>query len=202
MPSGSLARSVQLTLHTSQAVSERCACSASCPTCRSSPTAQTSATLLISTALQIYAKAVQTLRTGVGGALGLGLGREGPAAAGDLALDVKIGDWRPSDVNARKIALFAMKLELRDLRAALGRVAQVASSASVGTSHTNQNQSLNPTSSPMTDSSFNIASLSAPAHELEPEKRLSIHAVDQLVIRKLHLQLGEILAAVENLEKD
>lgn len=41
-------------------------------------------------------------------------------------LDIRIGAYRPGAANARRIALFAMKLELRDLREAIGKVAVMA----------------------------------------------------------------------------
>lgn len=50
------ATTLHLTLSASQAVAAQCACSADCPTCRSDPSTEMSASILVSTALQIYAR--------------------------------------------------------------------------------------------------------------------------------------------------
>ncbi len=55
---------IQLTLTASQAITAQCACSTDCPTCQSDPSTEISASLLVSTALQIYARAVRILREG------------------------------------------------------------------------------------------------------------------------------------------
>ncbi|PWN51734.1 hypothetical protein IE53DRAFT_367814 [Violaceomyces palustris] len=135
---GSLAAAttLQLTLSASQAVAEQCACSADCPTCRSDPSTELSASLLVSTALQIYARAVKTLREGFTSSSshpGSSGGMFGPSSSfsssGGGGLDIRIGDYRPGAANARRIALFAMKLELRDLRTALGKISKMATSS-------------------------------------------------------------------------
>lgn len=152
---------LQLTLSASQAVATHCACSAECPTCRSDPSTQMSASLLVSTALQIYARAVKTLKEGVGGALGV-------MGGGKADLDVKIGEWKPSEANARKIALYAMKLELTDLRKALGKVSNMAKGSTSASASGNDSGRKSPL----------------------------LNTIDQMVIDKLHAQLGEILETV------
>ena len=174
---------LQLTLSASQAVAAHCACSAECPTCRTDPSAQLSASLLVSTALQIYARAIKTLKEGVGSALGVG----GGSGASKVDLDVKIGDWRPSQSNARKIALFAMKLELRDLRKALGKVSDMA-----------KRHSYQP---PGIAAGGSDASAIAGASNTTGIKGHLLNPIDQIVIDKLHSQLGEILQTVETLQQ-
>lgn len=139
--SEAITSTLQLTLSASQAVADQCACSASCPTCRADPNTSLSASLLISTALQIYIRAVRTLRQGF---------------ASESELDVSLGSFKPKPHNAKRIALFAMKLELRDLRDSIAKISNAAGEAS---------------------------------------------DIDQLVIRKLHRQLDDLLNTVQNIEE-
>ena len=175
--SQSAGTTLHLTLSASQAVAAQCACSADCPTCRSDPSTQLSAGLLISTALQIYARAVSTLRRGFGASSPSSSTSSAQSASGAPDWDIRIGGYTPSTTNARRIALFAMKLELRDLRDAIGKVSRLAGIRS----------------SPADDAA--TASGAVPAASAD-----AINPVDQIVIRKLHQQLGELLRTVEALE--
>ncbi|KDN52872.1 hypothetical protein K437DRAFT_253816 [Tilletiaria anomala UBC 951] len=172
---------LQLTLSTSQAVAAHCACSAECPTCRTDPSTQMSASLLVSTALQIYARAVKTLKEGIGGALSVSSGGM-VTASSSAPLDIKIGDWRPSEANAHRIALFAMKLELRDLRNALGKVSDMARRKPPNAGGTPGDAAVAPS-------------------EAKGGTGTYLNPIDQLVLDKLHMQLGEILQTVEMLER-
>lgn len=164
--SSNAASTLQLTLSASQAVAAQCACSASCPTCRSDPSTSMSASLLVSTALQIYVRAVRTLRQGFGA-------HGGPMSEGTSNWDVSIGQYRPKPVNARRIALFAMKLELRDLRDAIAKISQAACPS---------------------DASSNCC-------EAQKTSDSGVNPIDQVVIRKLHQQLGDLLRTVEGIEE-
>uniref|UniRef100_V5EZ30 Uncharacterized protein n=2 Tax=Kalmanozyma brasiliensis (strain GHG001) TaxID=1365824 RepID=V5EZ30_KALBG len=117
---------IQLTLTASQAITAQCACSTDCPTCQSDPSTEISASLLVSTALQIYARAVRILREGFAASAG------GSVHSFFGGLDVTIGSYKPSASNAKRIALYAIKLELKDLRRALGRVSRMAQSLGAG----------------------------------------------------------------------
>jgi hypothetical protein len=154
------ASTLQLTLSASQAVADQCACSASCPTCRSDPSTSMSASLLISTALQIYIRAVRTLRQG--------LGEE---------LDVSLGNFKPKPHNARRIALFAMKLELRDLRDAIAKVSKAATDAALA-----ENRDMS------------TAENGQSARQME-----GLDPIDNVVIRKLDQQLESLLSVVEGM---
>ncbi|WFD33261.1 hypothetical protein MCUN1_000074 [Malassezia cuniculi] len=130
--------------------------------------------LLISTALQIYARALQIVRNVlVGNEFKCTCASGQPCSCdGDgekRLLDVSIGGFRPSARHARKIAMYAMKLELHDLERALARVSVTAQSTSIPVAEANTGA-------------------------------LRINPVDQLVIRKLHQQLGEMLCTVETLQ--
>ena len=156
---------IQLTLTASQAITAQCACSADCPTCQSDPSTEISASLLVSTALQIYARAVRILREGFSS----GEGASVQSFFGGL--DVTIGSYKPSANNAKKIALYAIKLELKDLRKALGKISRMAQS-------------------------FGIA-----RKEVEGESgKHGMNPIDQLVILKLYRQLTELLKTIEGLE--
>lgn len=120
---GAAASTLHLTLSASQAVADQCACSASCPTCRSDPNTSLSASLLISSALQIYIRAVRTLRQG------FGANHDGVTPNPGNEWDVSIGQYRPKPHNAKRISLFAMKLELRDLRDAIAKISNAASAS-------------------------------------------------------------------------
>ena len=161
-------QTIQLTLSASQAIAAQCACSADCPTCRSDPSTEVSASLLVSTALQIYARAVRTLRDGL------------TAGSGSLGggLDVRIGEYRPAAWNSRKIALFAMKLELRDLSRALGKISRMANQTRALEARDGEGQGA----------------------EEKAASPTWMNPIDQLVIKKLNQQLGELLSTIESLE--
>jgi len=215
------ARTLHLTLCTSQAVASSCACSADCEVCRNDPSTGTSASILVATSLQIYARAVHILREGFGrsntttssnptgnGGSGINLS----SVIGATSLDVRIGEYRPGSVNARQIALFAMKLELRDLRSALGRVAEMAKSrrreddkkdGSVENSRSKTNL--------MEVGGVDADNLKG-KQRLEGEKKggnekggnasstSNLHQIDELVITKLYSQLGDLLQTIEGLQ--
>jgi hypothetical protein len=187
------ASTLQLTLSASQAVAAQCACSASCPTCRTDPSTSLSASLLVSTALQIYVRAVRTLRQGFGAT------NDDPTTgasdeAGEKALrhfhpsgsewDVSIGNYKPKARNAKRIALFAMKLELRDLRDAISKVSRAA----------NASTCLELENERGTEDASRPASASTLFDG-------GINPIDQVVIRKLHQQLGDLLRTVETIEE-
>ncbi|PWN44861.1 hypothetical protein IE81DRAFT_241205 [Ceraceosorus guamensis] len=190
-------QTLHLTLSASQAVSAQCACSADCPTCRSDPSTKMSAGLLVSTALQIYARAVSTLRQGFGlssaAASSTTTATQGSTSTPTPEWDIRIGSYRPSPVNARRIALFAMRCELKDLRDALGKVSAAAD---------RRTNLVEPIANRL-EQSQSQGSERADAHQAstngELDEEESINPVDQLVIRKLHSQLGELLRTVEEL---
>lgn len=197
------ASTLQLTLSASQAVAAQCACSASCPTCRSDPSTSLSASLLVSTALQIYIRAVRTLRQGLGAAETSGNGDGGVATglAGGIegagsVWDVSIGQYRPKAANARRIALFAMKLELRDLRDAIAKISRAACYSS--TTETDGSGG----STGGNNAAGTVAS--GASHESAgsiPSTDSGVNPIDRVVIRKLHQQLGDLLHAVEGIEE-
>lgn len=175
---------IQLTLTASQAITAQCACSADCPTCQSDPSTEISASLLVSTALQIYARAVRVLREGFAASTAGKTESAEVAAAGGFfgGLDVTIGTYKPSAANAKKIALFAIKLELKDLRRALGKISRMAQSW--GTT-------------------ADVPKPTDDAAQLEnsgDDKAQCMNPIDQLVILKLYRQLTELLKTVEGLE--
>lgn len=200
--------SLVFTLSMSQAITRKCACSADCPTCKKDPSYEVSAGLLISTALQIYARALKVFQEVLvsNGSTGCGCTVSSPCKqcpCGDprrtqkslhseeASVEVRIGDFLPTPKNARKIALYAMKLELLDLERALAHVQTVAQ------------QSLPPPPA-VEPPPLPEGSCCAKKHT-EPKlpKRttpLRLNPIDQLIIRKLHIQLGEVLKTVENLE--
>lgn len=199
------ASTLQLTLSASQAVTAQCACSASCPTCRSDPSTSLSASLLVSTALQIYIRAVRTLRQGFGASDSgsslnetIGGMENGHVHATGSEWDVSIGQYKPKATNARRIALFAMKLELRDLRDAIAKVSRAASRS--GAVMTNEKESLSKKGfcSTSTASELQHAESAQSAHS---SMEAGINPVDQVVIRKLHQQLGDLLRTVEGIEE-
>lgn len=152
--------SLVFTLSSIQEVTSKCQCSADCPTCRQNPSTRLTASLLISTALQIYARALQIVRNVLVG---------NDKVYEHHVLEVSIGGFRPSARNARKIAIYALKLELHDLERALARVSSTAQSSRIA---------------------------AVPAGD---QVALQMNPVDQLVIRKLHQQLSEVLRTVESL---
>jgi hypothetical protein len=168
---GAAASTLQLTLSASQAIADQCACSASCPTCRSDPSTSLSASLLVSTALQIYIRAVRTLRQG----FGAGAHERYDAEKGGSEWDVSIGQYKPKPGNARRIALFAMKLELIDLRDAIRKIC-TAASAAVTTSEEDESSATTPPSG-------------------------IVEGFDQVVIRKLYTQIQDLLRTVEAIEQ-
>ena len=183
---GAAASTLQLTLSASQAVAAQCACSASCPTCRSDPNTSLSASLLVSTALQIYVRAVQTLRQGFGAQdVGMTGGADGAAAClagAGSDWDVSIGNYKPRPANARRIALFAMKLELISLRDALGKVSSAACSIDL-------------------TSTLDAGGEPEAGSIVTGTGGEGVNPIDQVVIRKLHQQLGELLSTVESIER-
>ncbi|KAK0564756.1 hypothetical protein OC861_004111 [Tilletia horrida] len=326
--SNAVATTLHLTLSASQAVSAQCACSADCPTCRednnvwgsagkqkqrqrqlSQPETSSdgasprivSASLLVSTALQIYARAVKMLRETLtsaappqllgsqekAGPSAMEVGREGkaqpdawscahpghsrfPASASTQAsqssvakkqvafpniappdsppisccgasasmenpaspspqqkqltqdpaqqvsevaavggvssqgldIDIKIGStYRPLPHNARRIALFAMKLELRDLQEALRKVAVLAQADGVVVGGW-------PSSSGAAAAEEEGAKQSGDDKGKQRQRTAStnlalapmLNPIDRMVITKLHVQLGELLNTVESLE--
>lgn len=175
---------IQLTLTASQAITAQCACSADCPTCQSDPSTEISASLLVSTALQIYARAVRILREGFAASTANKTDSAEVAAAGGFfgGLDVTIGTYKPSAANAKKIALFAIKLELKDLRRALGKISRMAQSWG---------------------STADVPKSTDDAAQLDngvDGKGQGMNPIDQLVILKLYRQLTELLKTVEGLE--
>ncbi|SPO28053.1 uncharacterized protein UTRI_04444_B [Ustilago trichophora] len=195
---------IQLTLTASQAITAQCACSADCPTCQSDPSTEISASLLVSTALQIYARAVRILREGfAASAMGTGGGKvesstmttttktttTTAAAAQSFfgGLDVTIGTYKPSASNAKKIALYAIKLELKDLRRALGKISRMAQNFNSG--------------SKLKDEALSDKGEAGAAEGMgEQAKGQGMNPIDQLVILKLYRQLTELLKTVEGLE--
>ncbi|WFD44015.1 hypothetical protein MPSI1_002680 [Malassezia psittaci] len=119
-----VASSLVFTLSMSQAITKKCACSADCPTCKKDPSSEVSAGLLISTALQIYARALKVFQEVLvpnrqsKKCTCLSLHSQGTCQCGcdartmvkeppsdDSGVDVRIGDFCPTSQNARKIAL-------------------------------------------------------------------------------------------------
>ncbi|GAC93269.1 hypothetical protein PHSY_000833 [Pseudozyma hubeiensis SY62] len=184
---------IQLTLTASQAITAQCACSADCPTCQSDPSTEISASLLVSTALQIYARAVRILREGfAASSSSTKAANGGDAGSGTTAvqsffggLDVTIGTYKPSASNAKKIALYAIKLELKDLRKALGKISRMA-------------QSFGAVSATAEGKSGKAGS--EENGKAEAGKQQGMNPIDQLVILKLYRQLTELLKTVEGLE--
>ena len=194
---------IQLTLTASQAITAQCACSADCPTCQSDPSTEISASLLVSTALQIYARAVRILREGFAAsavAVASSARAEtvadaatttGGAAQGFFGgLDVTIGTYKPSASNAKKIALYAIKLELKDLRRALGKISNMAQSFNHGTAGGRHGAS---------DGSGDAAAGEHGKRQGQGQGQ-GMNPIDQLVILKLYRQLTELLKTVEGLE--
>lgn len=207
-----VASSLVFTLSMSQAITKKCACSADCPTCKKDPSYEISAGLLISTALQIYARALkvfQEVLVSEGstscGCTSSGSCKQCPCSSNprngsrslakeDAGVEVRIGDFVPTSQNARKIALYAMKLELLDLERALAHVQQVAQQSlpappdAVGEAP------------PQAPSGSCCAKKSADLKIPKRNTPLRLNPIDQLIIRKLHVQLSEVLQTVENLE--
>lgn len=212
------ASTLQLTLSASQAVADQCACSASCPTCRTDPSTSLSASLLVSTALQIYVRAVRTLRQGFGAHDGSSTrplpNSHAAVHASGSEWDVSIGQYKPKAINARRIALFAMKLELRDLRDAIAKVSRAASGANAptlpgagnGSATTNNDASCcsaRNNAAVQSDSSRGAAYRPPSAGVARPAGLVEggVNPIDQVVIRKLHQQLGDLLRTVESIEE-
>ena len=108
-------------------------------------------------------------------------------------MEVRIGDYIPSAQNSRKIALYALKLELLDLQRAMARVQRVSM------------QPLQHRPGTFNASDTNNASqCCGPAKTQESSEHVAsallLNPFDQLVIRKLHSQLNEALHAVEQME--
>lgn len=227
--------SLVFTLSMSQSVSKQCKCSADCPTCKRSPSYKSSAAMLITTALQIYARALQLFREMLASSgsrscscscsqgqsicacnspqtrSNTGLSTSAPPDASMTTtttsapsllsstsppMEVRIGDYTPSPQNSRKIALYALKLELIDLERALARV---------------QDAAMHPLQVSHGVNAMKHASDKAPhsccMNKAHPDSEdgaqtanLHLNPVDQLVIRKLHEQLNEVLHAVERME--
>lgn len=191
--------SLVFTLSMSQSVSEQCNCSSDCPTCKTDQSYKSSASLLISTALQIYARALQVFEevllssndnkcscAAANGAMCpcSAERKKNRLPSGESSIEVKIGDYVPSVQSARKIALYAMKLELLNLEQALSRVHSasqqpLSATAMLGSGHHADNHS---------------------AREDGAPSSLRLNPIDQLVIQKLHSQLNDVLHAVETME--
>lgn len=199
------ASTLQLTLSASQAVAAQCACSASCPTCRTDPSTSLSASLLVSTALQIYIRAVRTLRQGFGASdsrsnLNESIGNTENGVhihASGSEWDVSIGQYKPKATNARRIALFAMKLELRDLRDAIAKVSRAASRSGSVVTNEKEPSKIKSCCSDNLEPNHNELAQFGQSSSVEA----GINPVDQVVIRKLHQQLGDLLRTVEGIEE-
>lgn len=205
------ASSLVFTLSMSQAITKKCACSADCPTCKKDPSYEVSAGLLISTALQIYARALKVFQevlvsdgsskcvcsdygTCKNCHCSASVRKSQRGLTGeDNSIEVRIGDFIPTSQNARKIALYAMKLELLDLERALAHVQDVS-----------QQSLVNLEALPETPRDINTGSCCASKvpdnQHLKRSTPLRMNPIDQLIIRKLHVQLSEVLQTVENLE--
>lgn len=243
--------SLHLTLSASRAISDSCACSASCPTCCGTATAAAgseagtapasshaafNASLLISLALQIYARAVRILRDGfsssssassssgdgatIGVASGSGSGSASSSVDGVVGgLEIKIGGYRPSKENARRIALLAIRLELSDLEKGMGRVYKMAVGGEEGCAEGKvvkdgrQAHEGGESGSDMVKREVGSASSSdgrpnaavvgaggGTDKTIQPPRRL-LAPVDGLVICKLREQLREMISRVEALER-
>lgn len=192
--SAKAASTLRFTLSSSREVARQCQCSADCPTCKRDPSKQISASLLISTALQIYARALRILREVLVTDGSRKCSSDGcrclssqcecsksqsGALRGASIVDVQIGGFIPSPINSRKIALYAMKLELYDLERALARVCDTARHSRLACT------------------SASVESIQG----LVPkgESALRVNPLDQLVLRKLHQQLSELLHTIENM---
>lgn len=197
---------IQLTLTASQAITAQCACSADCPTCQSDPSTEISASLLVSTALQIYARAVRILREGFAAS---GKTEADPPAAAVGAvqgffggLDVTIGTYKPSTSNAKKIALYAIKLELKDLRRALGLISRMAQNfnraSTSGTGAGTGTGAAPATAAGVGEDESEAAKSEGLKGKLQGQ---GMNPIDQLVILKLYRQLTELLKTVEGLEE-
>lgn len=204
------ASSLVFTLSMSQSITKKCACSADCPTCKKDPSYEVSAGLLISTALQIYARALKVFQEVL---ISNGNGGCGCTASGTCTacpcnaeprrvrageepgvVDVRIGDFLPTPKNARKIALYAMKLELYDLERALAHVQDVAQRS---LPHPPDTMKQVPPDAPP---GACCAKKHLRRNHSKPRAPLRLNPIDQLIIRKLHAQLDEVLKTVENLE--
>ncbi|TKY89975.1 hypothetical protein EX895_001273 [Sporisorium graminicola] len=200
---------IQLTLTASQAITAQCACSADCPTCQSDPSTEISASLLVSTALQIYARAVRILREGL----------TASATRGEVAvqgffggLDVTIGSYKPSVGNAKRIALYAIKLELNDLRRALGKISRMAQNlgvpAPVEATREDKDKDKDKAEAAREGEAVKEGGKQA-QHVQQPQQAQQaqqgqgqggMNPIDQLVILKLYRQLTELLKTIEGLE--
>ncbi|CAD6891653.1 unnamed protein product [Tilletia caries] len=108
-----------------------------------------------------------------------------PTPPEELDIDIKIGTtYRPLPHNARRIALFAMKLELRDLQEALRKVAVLAQADGVVVGWAEERES-------GAGGGGGVVAATTPTPTLNP--------IDRMVITKLHVQLGELLNTVESL---
>jgi hypothetical protein len=130
-------------------------------------------------------------------------------------LEIKIGGYRPSKENARRIALLAIRLELSDLEKGMGRVYKMA----VGGEEGNGRQAPDEGESrggdvvkrevgrdPGSDSRPNAVAegasvVVAVADKPTQSPRRLLAPVDGLVICKLREQLREMISRVEALER-
>jgi len=199
--------SLVFTLSMSQSISQKCSCSTDCPTCKMDPSYRSSALLLISTALQIYARALQLFHDvlvadGPRGCrcstsngccpCSVSSGSKSKQAdAPKSSIDVRIGDYLPSGHNSRKIALYALKLELIDLERALARIHLAADRPLLPLSH-EERVHANPKKSCCANES------SSPIET--GMRQFCLNPIDRLVIRKLHVQLNEVLHALEGMD--
>ncbi|CDS81853.1 uncharacterized protein SPSC_00039 [Sporisorium scitamineum] len=200
---------IQLTLTASQAIAAQCACSADCPTCQSDPSTEISASLLVSTALQIYARAVRILREGFAASTSgtttttTSSGKDDGGVGFFGGLDVTIGSYKPSAGNAKRIALYAIKLELKDLRRALGKVSRMAQDLGLSTT-TTTTLGLKVSEGEEEDVAEGEEKEKKGGEkggEKKGEKgKKGMNPIDQLVILKLYRQLTELLKTIEGLE--
>ncbi|KAI3479924.1 hypothetical protein L1887_57911 [Cichorium endivia] len=176
---------IQLTLTASQAITAQCACSADCPTWPVGPLPPR-CRRRYSYRLRCRstrARCASCARAFAASTAGKTESAEVAAAGGFFGgLDVTIGTYKPSAANAKKIALFAIKLELKDLRRALGKISRMAQSWG--------------TTADVPKSTDDAAQL----ENSGDNKAQGMNPIDQLVILKLYRQLTELLKTVEGLE--
>jgi hypothetical protein len=131
---------------------------------------------------------VRTLRQGFGAAHESNGGLTTSSERGTGSeWDVSIGEYKPKPNNAKRIALFAMKLELRDLRDA---IAKVSSAASASGEVDEPNLTLGFETINGSEGKRNSSGIMD-----------GVNPIDQVVIRKLHQQLGDLLSTVEGIEQ-
>lgn len=197
--------SLVFTLSMSQSITQKCSCSVDCPTCKKDPSYRSSALLLISTALQIYARALQLFHdvlvadgprscccnssNNCCSCSGSSDSKSKRVAGTNPSIDVRIGDYLPSGPNSRKIALYALKLELMDLERALSRVHSAADRPLLPSSIEHREDLEQKECCAKESSSCNETT----------KGPLCLNPIDRLVIKKLHVQLNEVLHALNGM---